>query len=224
MLCLDALCRIDELLKSGRKAGENLGYLNARRVDFEEYFGNNISSDFKRYPQEHLTRFGVLICGHTGAGAPTCGTTILKKAYMEAGGINYDFGPSADAVLCYQIMKSYSVVTTDCILGGYRWSNNATLAAESLLHMIRADDLLMAYAYQRSSGTKLWGRMFGDTISWRNIWRKNNIAVENQIEIAYEDFAAASTYPEPSTWKKGIYLMLYAAYRLGRWIMGYWRR
>ena len=163
----------------------------------------------------------MLVCGHTSAGAPTCGTTILKKAYMEAGGINYDFGPSADAVLCYQIMKNYTVVNSDCILGGYRWSDNAMLNVESLLNCIRADDLLMNYVYKQSKFAQLWGKWFADAISWRNVWRKNNIARTYHKEISREDFEKASLYPEPSEVKKSVYLLMYAIYRTLRYLAGY---
>ena len=221
VLCRDALQQIGRLLKNGRKSNKRLGYLNACRVEFRDDFGTHTSSDFKRQPQEVLTRFGVLVCGHTGAGAPTCGTTVLKKAYMEAGGINYDFGPSADAVLCYQIMRKYDVVTTDCIIGGYRWNENATLNKQTLLDFIRADDLLMAYAYHKNSRTACWGRWFGDAVSWRNIWRKNNTAVQNKIRITQNEFAAACRFSEPTFLKKQIYLAIYATYRFMRKLTGY---
>lgn len=220
VLCSDALWQIGRLLKKGRRTSKKLGYLSARRVEFQDEFDSRSSEEFRRQPQEALTRFGVLICGHTGAGAPTCGTTILKKAYIEAGGINYDFGPSADAVLCYQIMKNYDVITTDCVIGGYRWNQNASLNKQTLLDFIRADDLLMQYAYQKNSKTALWGRCFGAAISWRNIWRKNNIATQYGIPINREEFAQASCFSRPSVVNQNLYLALYASYRLLRKIIG----
>jgi len=220
VLCLDALQNIGKLIKSGRKAGENLGYLNARRVDFRGTFGERTSGDFSTYPQELFTRFGTLVCGNTGTGAPTCGTAILKKAYMEAGGINYAFGPSADAVLCYQIMRNYSVVNTNCIIGGYRWNENATLNEDVLLALVKADDLLMRYAYQRNPLSRLWGKLFGSAISWRNIWHKDNTARENGVTVSKERFAKASLYKEPCVLKKAAYLIVYAAYRLYRSLAG----
>ncbi len=221
VLCTDALQQIERMLKMGRKSKSDLGYLNARRVDFQGAFESHCSNEYPHFPQEVLTRFGVLVCGHTSAGAPTCGTTILKKAYMEAGGINYDFGPSADAVLCYQIMKNYTVVNSDCILGGYRWSDNAMLNVESLLNCIRADDLLMNYVYEQSKFAQLWGKWFADAISWRNVWRKNNIARTYHKEISREDFEKASLYPEPSEVKKNVYLVMYAIYRALRYLASY---
>lgn len=221
ILCQDALRQIGRLLMSGRKSTHGLGYLSARRMEFREDGNICRSASFGQSPQEVLTRLGVLLCGHTSAGAPTCGTTILKKAYMEAGGINYDFGPSADAVLCYQIMKNYTVVNSDCILGGYRWSDNAMLNVESLLNCIRADDLLMHYVYEQSKFAQLWGKWFADAISWRNVWRKNNIARTYHKEISREDFEKASLYPEPSEVKKSVYLVMYAIYRALRYLASY---
>lgn len=221
VLCRDALQQIGRLLNTKRNSKRKLGYLSARKVEFQNKFGLRLSTEFPRQPQEVLTRFGVLICGHTGAGAPTCGTTILKEAYIKAGGINYDFGPSADAVLCYQIMRDYDVVTTDCVIGGYCWDENATLNKQTLLDFIRADDLLMAYAYQKNAKTKQWGRWFGAAISWRNIWRKNNTAIQCGVSITTEEFTAASRFPKPGFLKRNLYLAIYAGYRLWRKMTGY---
>lgn len=221
VLCRDALQQIGRLLNTKRNSKRKLGYLSARKVEFQNQFGLRLSTEFPRQPQEVLNRFGVLVCGHTGAGAPTCGTTILKEAYIKAGGINYDFGPSADAVLCYQIMRDYDVVTTDCVIGGYRWDENATLNKQTLLDFIRADDLLMAYAYQKNAKTKQWGRWFGAAISWRNIWRKNNTAIQCGVSITTEEFAAASRFPKPGFLKRNLYLAIYTGYRLWRRMIGY---
>ena len=221
VLCIDALQKISVMLRNGRNANKNLGYLNARRVDFRGNFGSRNSTEFGRYPQELLTRFGTLICGHTGAGAPTCGTVILKKAYLEAGGINYDFGLSADAVLCYQIMKEYSVVNTNYVIGGYRWNENTTLSKKSLLELIETDDMLMTYVYGRNVETRLWGKCFGGTISWRNIYRKRKIAQEYGVEVSKVDFQKATAYEEPSRLRKSIFLGIYALYRLWRLIDGW---
>lgn len=213
VLCSDALLNINRLIKNGRKSRKKLGYLNARRVDFQGDFANHISDDFKKYPQELLTRLGMTICGHTSAGAPTCGTAILKKAYTECGGINYDFGPSADAVLCYQIMKHYDVMNTDCVLGGYRWDENATVKKETLLNLIVADNLIMQYVYSQGHLSAIWGKIFGAAISWRNIHRKQNIALKNGITISAEEFKNVSIYKEPCKLIKAIYLSIYAIYR-----------
>lgn len=213
VLCSDALVNIGRLLKHGRCAGKNLGYLNARRVEVGRTVERRSSKDFRRYPQEKLTRFGMTICGHTSAGAPTCGTTILKKAYMQCGGINYDFGPSADAVLVYQVMKNYDVVNSDCIIGEYRWGDNASLKKETILNFITADDLIMQYVYSQGKFAALWGKLFGSSVSWRNVHRKQALAQSSGSYIPRSDFQKASMYKEPCRLVKAIYLALYAGYR-----------
>ncbi len=228
VLCRDALVNIGRLIKRGRRSQKNLGYLNARRVGFEGEFSSHDSSEFRKYPQERLTRFGMTVCGHTGAGAPTCGTTILKKAYIECGGINYDFGASADAVLCYQIMRNYDVVDSDCILGGYRWEENATLHKQTILNFIIADDLIMRYVFSRNKPARIWGRFFAASVSWRNIHRKQKLAENNGLDIPKTEFRKASLYKEPCRLMKALYLAVYAGYRASRafcgWLSAFFRR
>lgn len=216
VLCPNALCNIRRQILSydGKKP---LGYLHARRQDFAEVF---VPNPKKWFPPERLTRFGVLLSGCTGAGSPTCGTVIRKQAYIEVGGINYDFGLSADAVLCYQIMRDYAVVCSDRLLGGCRWRENDTLHKENILYMIRSDELLSRYIYNRSKFASWWGQEFGAASSWRNIHRKQKIAVQNKILITEEEFQAVTCYPKPRRCRRIAFLILYALHRLIRLVDG----
>ena len=223
VLCVDALYNIGKQLVS-YKGKRPLGYLHARRQEFSQIF----ASDSKRqFPSERLSRFGMLISGCTGAGSPTCGTVILKNAYNETGGINYAYGSSADAVLCYQIMKNYEVVCSNHILGGSRWSNNETLKKSVLLQLIQTDELLSRYTYRQTHFATWWGCVFGASSSWRNISRKRKIAEQNRVEITEDEFRASTTYPEPKIGKKILFLGIYAVYRLWRaadgWIHDFFR-
>ncbi len=215
-LCPDALFNIGRQIRcyTGKKT---LGYLHAHRMDFANDFAPELG---KRFPPERLTRLGVLLSGCTGAGSPTCGTTIRKLAYVETGGINYDFGLSADAALCYQIMRNYAVVCSDRLLGGCRWGENDTLRKENILHMIQSDELLSRYTYNQSRFAQWWGRVFGAASSWRNIFRKGKIAEQNNISISEEEYQAATEYPKPGGCKRMIFLVLYAFYRFIRLMDG----
>lgn len=219
VLCPEALFHIGQQIFTydGKRP---LGYLHARRLDFADVFAPDSE---KCFPPERLTRFGVLISGRTGAGSPTCGTIIRKQAYVEAGGINYDFGLSADAVLCYQIMRNYAVICSDHLLGGCRWEENDTLRKENFFRMIRSDELLSQYTYGRSQFAGCWGRIFGASSSWRNIHRKQKLAAQNKIQITQEEFQAVTDYPKPGKCKRALFLSLYALYRLLRWIDGFAR-
>ena len=216
LLCPDALQHVGAQIQNYR--GEKpLGYIHARRTDFTADFH---ADSEKRYPQEKLTRFGVLISGCTGAGSPTCGTAILKEAYIACGGINYGFASSADAVLCYQIMRDYAVVTSTHILGGSRWDANESLRRDTLLQMIRADELLSDYTYAQTLFSRWWGRRFGDASTWRNIHRKRKIADAHGISIAKSEFRTVTKYDEPGIGKKGFFLFHYAVYRAFRYLCG----
>ncbi len=200
---------------------KTLGYIHARRQDFTDGDTLDFSAEKHRYPMENLSRFGMVISGCTGAGAPTCGTAILRKAYLETGGINYDYGPSADAVLCYQIMNNYAVVSSRFILGGYRWGKNETLKKESLLTMITADELLSQYTYRQDGFSKFWGSLFGGASSWRNIYRKKKIADKYNLDVSEEELGQASVYMKPNCVKRGAFLSVYAFYRFCRLIKGW---
>ena len=216
VLCPNALCNIRRQI-CGYQGKKPLGYLHARRVDFIDNFVPDLG---KWYPPEQLTRFGVLLSGCTGAGSPTCGTVIRKAAYVEVGGINYDFGLSADAVLCYQIMRNYAVICSDHLLGGCRWGENDTLRKENILHMIQSDELLSRYTYEQSWFAQWWGHAFGAASSWRNIYRKQKIADQNKISISAEEYQAVTEYPKPGRCIRGAFWILYAIYRFVRLVDG----
>lgn len=212
LLCPNALNDLGRQIKAYR--GEKpLGYLHARSVNFSGYF---CPKQGRHYPPERLTRFGMMLSGPTGAGAPTCGTAILKTAYMETGGICYDYAYSADAVLCCQIMKNYAVICSDRLLGGYRWEDNESLKKDSLLGMIQADELLSKFLYGQNHFAHVWGEIFGSAIAWRNIRKKMQIAEKYHVEIGKEEFRNISLYAEPGILKKCFFESVYIIYRLIR--------
>ena len=217
VLCPDALKNIGRQINQ-YQGKRPLGYLHARRINFSTSFQ---ADSHRRYPPERLTRLGMTISGPTGAGAPTCGTTIRRSAYLEVGGICYDYACSADAVLCCQMMKHYSVICSDRVLGGCRWGDNESLKRTSLLGMIQSDELLSKFLYQRSALGLLWEKIFGAAIAWQNIHRKQKIAEWYHIEVTKEDFQAISLYQEPSKVKKGIFFAVYAIYRFLRMMDGW---
>ncbi len=156
----DALYNIERIIMQRKSSSKPLGYIQARCDEFSgETHGSRQAANQRNYLLE-LTRLGTLITYYTRTGMPTCGTTILRQAFREMGGINYDFGPTADAVLGYQIMREYTVLLSDCTLGGYRWGANETLKIETSQKLVYADALLAQYCHRQSSFSKLWGRLF----------------------------------------------------------------
>ena len=161
VLCMDALVNIGKLIKKYVKLKKPLGYIHARSFKFQDSFDEKSIKYKNLYFDLELTRLTTLFLGHTHTGMPTCGTTILKNAYLEAGGINYDFGPTADAVLGYLIMKHYTVLRSGAILGGYRWGYNETLKLSTIEKLLQSDSLFAEYRYRNSNLGILWGKIFG---------------------------------------------------------------
>jgi len=190
----DALKQIGRIIRDHEEKGKTLGYIHARRDSF------SVSSELKTLHRvnvpyyETLTRFRALIMGESGTGMPSCGTTILKQAYCEVGGINYDFGLTADAVLGYQIMKNFKVIVSDVALGAYRWADNETLKVESLRNLIHSDYLFAQYRYSRNAFSKLWGTLFWKAELSENIRYKLNTGKKKQLLLTPQELCRDIPY------------------------------
>lgn len=183
VLCSDALLQIRKIIVRDGFYKKPLGYIHANRIKFSDDFDEKQAIK-KRWPlQLQLTQNLALFYGHTGTGAPSCGTTILREAYMNAGGINYDYGPTADAILGYQIMKKYTVVRSARVLGGYRWLDNETLKKDTILKLLSSDRLFAKYRYEKNQFGSMWGKIFGDVIEYNNY--KMKICLCNNHELIF---------------------------------------
>lgn len=189
VVCPDALSQLERIIRTYRGCSKPLGYIHANRSQFADTYDPMDAARRKRPVCIELTQLGALIRGDTLTGVPSCGTTILKKAYMEAGGINYSFGPTADAILGYQIMANYTVLRSDIILGGYRWSQNATLNRDTLIALVKSDGLFAEYRYGKTAFSRLWGHLFGDVQSVDNMYSKISAGETGHITLTLSDFA-----------------------------------
>lgn len=197
VLCHDSLIRIGKIIDNmSKRVHKSLGYIQARRYKFINAF-NESEINFKILPFcLELTQLTSLLLGHTHTGMPTCGTTIKKSAYIKAGGINYDFGPTADAVLGYQIMKDYTVIRSGCVLGGYRWADNESQKIDTIDKLLISDELFARYRINKSCLGKVWGRLFMTAYIVRNkkakyggINKKISISIFEKLRIySYEMF------------------------------------
>lgn len=182
VLCKDALVNIGKIIKKYNYLTKPLGYIHARSFKFRDFFDEKNIRLKNLFFDLELTRITTLVLGHTHTGMPTCGTTILKKAYIEVGGINYDFGPTADAVLGYLIMKKYTVLRSGVILGGYRWGNNETLKVSTIEKLLKSDFLFAEYRYNKDFLGRLWGSLFGKIQRYDNYRTKTSILRINGLD------------------------------------------
>lgn len=214
VLCPDALQNIKKIIDRLTKLRKPLGYIQGRNIEFSTRFDAAIAHAEDRNGCILLTRKTALITGSTHTGTPSYGTTILRKAYLETGGVNYDFGATADAVLGYQIMNNYTVVIADKVLGGHRWAENESLRPQTVISLLQSDWLFAKYRYEQSFAARLWGRCFGDLIAQRNQEKKiQRVKNEEDRRLILQKLPVQKKCPK---WKCWLYDILVLQYRLLR--------
>lgn len=181
VLMPDALKNIYGIISGYKPINRELGYIHARRKENGRN-DNNRPFFFSKKIVE-LRRIDSLIRYYTDTGSPTCGTTILKKAFISCGGIHNGFGPSADAVLGYKIMKEFIVVISPMTLGIRDWHDNESLKAETKSNMILADYYFAKYRYSLSNKAKIWGKIFGRAQIACDIEEKKKINIDTNSEL-----------------------------------------
>lgn len=112
------------------------------------------------YHLYQLTHNNVKVLAHIGGSAPSNGSTFSRKAVIEAGGFNEDFGISGDLILLYNIENEYNVYQTMYPIGFYRWGANSMMKKESLFRVIRDNFDFREYVYQKNWFNRLIGKLF----------------------------------------------------------------
>ena len=208
----DAIKNLGRIISYFEGSKRPLGYIHARRDQFSDSRQLlHLKHSYVPY-FEPLTRTRALIRGESGTGVPSCGTAILRQAYLETGGVNYDMGLTADAVLGYQIMSRYQVVVSDTALGAYRWAENETLKRNSLLELVHSDWLFALYRYGRTPGSRLWGKLFQKCEYSENIRYKIRDGHRKKIELTPSDFDEICPYRRPNPIVLLAYKLLQRAY------------
>lgn len=169
LLVANTLQNLGKLIDLYDRPESPLGAIAAQYIQFDyDSVRNEVKADIpgmNRYLCEHpldmcmyhLTHRNVEILSHIGGSVPSNGTTFLRKAVLEAGGFNEDFGISGDLILFYNIENTYAVYQTLTPLGFYRWGNNSMVKRESTYRVIRDGYLFREYVYKKH---KLVGRLF----------------------------------------------------------------
>lgn len=141
------------------------------------------------YDMYMLTQNNVKLTGHIGGAVPSNGSTYNRKAVIDAGGFNEDFGISGDQILLYNLMNDYGVYQTLTPLGFYRWGANSMVKPESTRRVIRDGYDFREYAYSKNP---FIGRLFrrchykvftGFVVNERNNIGKTKISMEDYDDI-----------------------------------------
>lgn len=130
--------------------------INADVSRINEY----LRSQPMNYQLYQLTHNNVKVLAHIGGPAPSNGSTFSRKAVIEAGGFNEDFGISGDLILLYNLENHYNVYQTTYPIGFYRWGMNSMMKKESLFRVIRDNFDFREYVYQKNWFNRLIGKLF----------------------------------------------------------------
>lgn len=212
VLCPDAMANIGRILLFAEKQLPRLGYIHARKAEFTHDFNPEEARRHDKKFLTRLTRIDALIYGYSPTCIPSCGTTILKHAYMETGGADARYGSIADAVLGYQIMKHYDVVMSDRVLGGYRWQDNETLQKKTVLDFVERDLQFARYRYSLTFWSRLFGLLFWRIQHNRNIEGKLKLAQRGHHDMDIYEFDFVVPYKKSSLLNVFIYKIIYKIY------------
>lgn len=102
------------------------------------------------YKLYQITHHNVKILAHIGGPAPSSGSTFCRKAVIEAGGFNEDFGISGDLILLYNMENQYNVYQTTSPIGFYRWGINSMMRKDSLIRVVQDNFDFREYVYQKT--------------------------------------------------------------------------
>ncbi len=108
---------------------------------------NYITTRSMDYSVYRLTRSNVKILGHIGGNVPSNGSTFNRRAVIEAGGFNEDYGIMGDQILLYNLMRDYSVYQTITPLGFYRWGANSMIELDSTRKVVQNGFDFREYVY-----------------------------------------------------------------------------
>lgn len=111
---------------------------------------NYYSSLPVNYRLYQITHNNVKILAHIGGSAPSYGSTFRRKAVIEAGGFNEDYGISGDLILFYNLENDYNVFSTITPLGYYRWGDNGMVKEESTYRVIQNNYDFREYVYSHN--------------------------------------------------------------------------
>ena len=139
-----------------------IGYDAARKETNADVAGMNqyLCDQPMNYKLYQLTHHNVKVLAHIGGSAPSNGSTFFRKAVIEAGGFNEDFGISGDLILLYNIENQYNVYQTTSPIGFYRWGINSMMKKDSLFRVIQDNFDFREYVYQKNWWNRVIGKLF----------------------------------------------------------------
>ena len=211
ILISDSLRRIGNLIKELKDYNRKpLGAISAKYHQFTYVPESDKSLEnlawldefYKNQPLYYglyrLTHANIWFTANIGGDVPSNGTTYNRKAALNSGGFNEDFGISGDLILFYRMENKYSVYASAQPLGLYRWGSNTMIKPESTKRVIRDGYDFREYVYHKNMFTRIMGcalrRCHTKQFESEVIEAKNK-SLDKKKRIRIEDFQTKECKP-----------------------------
>ena len=152
---------IHKVLKFIRKDNQ-FGFLTVKSLDYHEE--ESLPELDGQYLKMILTRLSCnqsLFSGIGPTSCPTCGMIFSRNAFIDSGGFDELYYPSADYILGYQMMKfGYNGYVTNKPLAYYRIGINESTKKDINIGFVMADYYFSEYMYSESKVRKIFGELF----------------------------------------------------------------
>ena len=155
---------LEEILKvlNFVRYDEKFGFVTVKSMDYHEE--ESLPTLDGRYEKMLLTKLSCNQSLFSGIGptvCPTCGMLFSRDAFINAGGFDELYYPSADYILGYQMMKyGYNGYATNKPLAYYRIGINESTKKDINIGFVMADYYFREYMYSESRKRKWFGQVF----------------------------------------------------------------
>ena len=141
---------------------KQFGFLTVKSLDYHE--GEALPELDGQYSKMILNKLSCnqsLFSGIGPTSCPTCGMIFSRNAFIDAGGFDELYHPSADYILGYQMMKfGYNGYVTNKPLAYYRIGINESTKKDINIGFVMADYYFREYMYSESTARKIFGDVF----------------------------------------------------------------
>ena len=151
LLTADYLILIEQYISACSNWRKPLAYIRANHLQFANkcelpVYSSKREIENKLYIKRELW-VETLLRGYGPTFVNSCGSLVLRSAFIEIGGYSEKLNPIGDSTLGLILMKhGYSIYQTEQVIGFYRQGQNLSVRKETLLSLIEAD------YYLRESG------------------------------------------------------------------------
>jgi glycosyltransferase involved in cell wall biosynthesis len=165
LLAPDYLMLIKQYIDACSKWKKPLAYVRAEHISFTDKAELPVYINDRNIENRFLIKRELwtetLLKGNGPTFVNSCGSLILKSAFIEIGGYNEKLNPIGDSTLGLIFMKhGYSVYVTKRALGYYRQGQNLSVKKDTLISLIDADYSLREYLYLQNIWTRMFGKIF----------------------------------------------------------------